>query len=354
MVFLAALVYGVGSKMITIDGSIGEGGGQILRTALSLALVTGREFSIFRIRAGRERPGLQNQHLAAVKAAATVGQAEVEGDVKGSQQLVFRPRAVVPGEHSFDVGSAGSTTLILQTVLPALMTATGRSALVIEGGTHNPLAPPFEFVAKAFLPLLNRMGPTVKVKLDRHGFFPAGGGKIRVTIEPCATLNRLDLAERGNVIKCRCAAILANLPDHIAERELKVLKRKLSITPHRLDTQLVNAHGCGNVLLVELECANVAEVFVGFGEKGVRAEIIADRLAKEVDHYIEAGVPVGGHLADQLLLPMALAGGGSFVTTPLTEHAVTNIEVIKRFLPIEVRTEHTGEYAVRVEVKRAA
>ena len=174
--------------MLTIDGSFGEGGGQILRTALALSLVTGRECRLEKIRAGREKPGLLHQHLAAVNAAAAISRADVEGATLGSRELIFRPNGIAPGEYTFSVGTAGSATLVLQTVFPALLTATGSSGLVLEGGTHNPLAPPFEFVAKSFLPLINRLGPTVRAKLDRHGFYPAGGGKIRVTIEPAATL----------------------------------------------------------------------------------------------------------------------------------------------------------------------
>src|SRR5919109_679677 len=167
--------------MLTLDGSFGEGGGQILRTALGLSLVTGQPFRMFKVRAGRPKPGLQAQHLAAVKAAATIGCAEVEGATLGSQELVFAPKQITPGEYAFAVGTAGSATLVLQTVLPALMSASTPSSLILEGGTHNPLAPPFEFLLKVFLPLVHRMGPAVKVKLDRHGFYPGGAGKMRVT-----------------------------------------------------------------------------------------------------------------------------------------------------------------------------
>jgi RNA 3'-terminal phosphate cyclase (ATP) len=340
--------------MLTVDGLFGEGGGQILRTSLSLSLVTGQAFSIERIRAGRQKPGLHHQHLAAVNAAATISQAEVEGAAVGSQMLVFRPRAVTAGEYSFSISTAGSATLVLQTVLPALMIAPSPSALVLEGGTHNPLAPPFEFIAKSYVPLINLMGPMVKVKLDRHGFYPAGGGKIRVTIEPVARLTRLDLLERGRVCKCRSTAVVAHLPRHIAERELKVLKRELALDSAALQIDEVKSHGPGNVLIVEVESANVTEVFTAFGELGVRAEVVAGRLAKEVRRCLEADVPVGEHLADQLLLPMALAGGGSFVTFPLSPHAETNIHVLKKFLPIEVRTEPVSDNAVRVGITRAA
>ncbi len=339
--------------MITIDGSFGEGGGQILRTALGLSLATGQAFRIEKIRANRSKPGLQRQHLAAVNAARTIGQAEVEGATANSAELCFRPTIVTPGDYSFSVGSAGSVTLVLQTVLPALMIAPGSSALILEGGTHNPLAPPFEFIANTFLPLIHRMGPKVRAKLDRHGFYPAGGGKMRVTIEPAAGLNRLDIAERGAVLRLRAVALVARLPRHVAERELKVLKRDLRLDASDLRIEEVKSPGPGNVVFVEVECANVAEVLAGFGELGVKAEVVAGRLAKEARRYVEAEVPVGEHLADQLLLPMALAGGGSMVTFPLSPHALTNVDVLRQFLPVKVNTKPLTDDAVQVELARA-
>ena len=172
--------------MLTINGSQGEGGGQILRTALAMSLVTGKPFRIVRIRAGRKKPGLLRQHLTAVQAAAQIGQATVEGAAIGSQELTFTPGEIRPGEYRFAVGTAGSATLVLQAVLPALLTAPGLSVLTLEGGTHNPFAPPFDFLHRSYLPLVNRMGPTVEARLERPGFYPAGGGKFVVTVEPAA------------------------------------------------------------------------------------------------------------------------------------------------------------------------
>jgi RNA 3'-terminal phosphate cyclase (ATP) len=336
--------------MLTIDGSFGEGGGQILRTAISLALVTGQEVRIEKIRAGREKPGLQRQHLAAVEAAAALSQANVEGSELGSRKILFRPGSVAPGDYSFTVGSAGSATLVLQTILPALLTVAAPCAVLLEGGTHNPFAPPFEFLAKTYLPQINRLGPRVRSKLDRHGFYPAGGGKMRVTIDPATKLQPFSLLERGRVLDCRGTAIVAHLPRHIAERELKVLKRELGL--HSADTRIeeVKSYGPANAVFVEVETESVTEVFVGFGEQGVRAELVAGRLAKEVRRYLDAEVPVGEHLADQLLLPLALAGGGSFVTLPLSSHSLTNIEVLKHFLPIDVKVEPVSDHAVRVQL----
>src|SRR5437867_7015012 len=213
--------------MITIDGSEGEGGGQILRTALALSLVTGQPFRIERIRARRQKPGLLRQHLTAVEAAKSVGCAEVSGAAINSQVLEFRPGPVTPGNYRFAVGTAGSATLVLQTVLPSLLSASGRSTLTLEGGTHNPLAPPFNFLARSFMPLIHRMGPNVELELRRPGFFPAGGGKFHARIEPVKRLTRFDLLERGAIRQQRARAILSKLPAQVAERELTVVREQL-------------------------------------------------------------------------------------------------------------------------------
>jgi RNA 3'-terminal phosphate cyclase len=215
-----------GLNMIVLDGSQGEGGGQILRSALALSLCTGAPFRIDNIRAGRPRPGLMRQHLTAVQAATQVGNAETTGAAVGSRSLTFRPGKLRAGDYTFSVGTAGSATLVLQTVLPALVTADGPSRLVIEGGTHNPASPPFDFLDRTFLPLLARMGPRVCAKLERPGFYPAGGGRISVSIEP-APLIPLVLERRGEIRACRARAIVANLPRLIAERELACLAKRL-------------------------------------------------------------------------------------------------------------------------------
>jgi RNA 3'-terminal phosphate cyclase (ATP) len=340
--------------MLTLDGSYGEGGGQILRSCLSLSLVTGQSFRLEKIRAGRQKPGLRAQHLVAVQAAAAIGAAETSGAELGSQTLTFAPQRVTAGDYAFAIGTAGSATLVAQTVLPALVTAAGPSAVVLEGGTHNPMAPPFEFLALTFLPLLQRMGPRVRLKLDRHGFYPAGGGKMRLTVEPVPKLTPLDLSERGHQIAIRATAVVANLPALIAERELKVLKRDLDLGPADLRVAEVKSRGPGNVVFVEVECAHLTEVFTAFGEQGVKAEVVAGRLAHEVRNYLDTDAPVGEHLADQLLLPMALAGGGSFVTGALSQHALTNLWVLQQFLPVAARSTPASDKTVRVEITGAA
>ncbi|HVE43376.1 MAG TPA: RNA 3'-terminal phosphate cyclase [Planctomycetota bacterium] len=337
--------------MLHLDGSAGEGGGQILRTALGLSLVTGTPFTIDRIRAGREKPGLLRQHLTAVRAAQEVGKADVSGAAIGSRVLTFRPGAVNPGTYSFSVGTAGSATLVLQTVLPALLQAKGPSTLSLEGGTHNAWAPPFDFLEKAFLPILSRMGAKVSLKLERRGFYPAGGGRFSASIEPCSRLERLDLLERGKIRATRATAMVAQLPSSIAQRELRVLERALSLDRTRAKTvEDRDSTGPGNVAQVELESEHVTELFTGFGEKRVSAEAVAERLAKDVREYLESGAPVGEYLADQLLIPLALAGAGSFATTPLSSHSTTNIDVIETFLARKFTVDRSSETQHRVSV----
>jgi RNA 3'-terminal phosphate cyclase (ATP) len=213
--------------MITIDGSEGEGGGQILRTSLALSLVTGQPFRMERIRAKRQKPGLLRQHLTAVEAAKTVGCAEVAGADMNSQTLEFRPELVTPGNYRFAVGTAGSATLVLQTVLPSLLTASATSTSTLEGGTHNPLAPPFDFLARSFMPLIHRMGPCVELELKTPGFFPAGGGRFNARIEPVKQLSRLVLSERGAIRGRRARVWLSKLSPDVAERELAVVRDEL-------------------------------------------------------------------------------------------------------------------------------
>ena len=328
--------------MITIDGSFGEGGGQILRTSLALSLVTGQAFRIQNIRAGRQKPGLLRQHLTAVEAAAKVGDAAVDGAALGSKELVFKPGKVRPGEYKFAVGTAGSATLVLQTVLPALVIGKTPSRLTLEGGTHNPHAPPFDFLERSFLPLLNRMGPQISAKLERAGFFPAGGGRFTVEITPVGKLTPLALQSRGES-KCRSArAIISNLSPGVANRELKVVSEKLGWLREYLHVEEVESNGPGNALILELAFENITEVFTGFGERGVLAETVAEIVIQEVRDYLASGVPVGEHLADQLLIPMALTGGGSFLTGKLSRHTRTNIDVISKFVPVTFRTEQTN------------
>ncbi len=342
------------SELIHLDGTRGEGGGQILRSALCLSLCTGRPFRIDGIRARRRKPGLLRQHLTAVQAATRIGEAEVEGDAMGSSSLTFRPRAIRAGAYRLAVGTAGSTMLVLQTVLPALLRADGPSTLELSGGTHNPFAPPFGFLLGAFLPQLARMGAQVQAELIRPGFYPAGGGIARVTVEPCGALEPLELLERGEIVARRARALVANLPREIGERENAVVRRKLGWSESETEVvEVEDSVGPGNLLSLELESEHVTEVFTGFGERKRRAEKVAGMAVQEVQRYLGANVPVGEHLADQLLIPMALAGGGRFRSVPASLHTRTNAEVIETFLPVRIDVVNEGRVCT-VEVRGCA
>jgi RNA 3'-terminal phosphate cyclase (ATP) len=341
--------------MITIDGSHGEGGGQIIRTSLALALITGKPFRIYNVRARREKPGLQRQHLAAVRAAGAIGGAEVEGAAVGAAAFTFHPGRVTPGDYAFPIGTAGSTTLVLQTILPPLMIAHAPSTLAFEGGTHNVHAPPYEFIAKTFLPLIERMGARVTVELERYGFYPPGGGRFHARIEPARQLAPLNLLTRGAITARRARALVVKLPPAVGERELGVVAEQLGWGERAGDELRVeasqNAVSPGNVLTLEIESEHLTEVFTGVGERGVRAETVAARAAKEARAYLDAGAPVGEHLADQLLIPCALAGGGSYATGQPSLHTATNIEIIKMFLDIEIEAKPAGGGVWEIQIK---
>ena len=339
--------------MITIDGSFGEGGGQILRTSLGLSLVTGKPFRIVKIRAGRKQPGLLRQHLTAVTAAARVGCAEVTGASIGSTELTFSPQRILSGNYQFAVGTAGSATLVLQTVLPALLVADAPSTLTLEGGTHNPFAPPFDFLARSFLPLINLMGASVAAELERPGFYPAGGGKFQVTITPSGgRLQPLDLIERGDILNRQARAIVANLPIHIARRELSVIASKMSWKEPWLEAETVdNSAGPGNIVMIEIASSHVTEIFTGFGQRGLRAEAVAEQAVKGARQYLKTSAFAGEHLADQLVVPLAIAGGGSFTAVRLSRHMTTNVEIVRSFLDIAVETTMLEDRTWKVEMK---
>jgi RNA 3'-terminal phosphate cyclase (ATP) len=330
--------------VITIDGSQGEGGGQILRTALALSAITGKPFVIDKIRAGRAKPGLMRQHLTAVKAAASICGAAVDGAAVGSTRLRFEPGVLQAGEYAFNIGSAGSTSLVLQTVLLPLAFADGASRVVLQGGTHNNGAPPFEFFARAFLPLVRSIGFNASIELRRFGFYPVGGGEVCAEIQPRSALKPLVIEERGARLSQSAEAIVSNLPFHIAERELARIAERLEWPRQELVARTEKrADGVGNVLLLALAFENVTEVAIAFGRTGVPAETVADEAVEAVQDYLGGRAPVGKHLADQLLLPMALGAGGQFVTGRPSSHTITNIQVIHHFLDARIEAVELDE-----------
>lgn len=343
--------------MITIDGSQGEGGGQIVRSSLALSLVTGKPFTIENVRAKRSRPGLMRQHLTSFQATAEIGQAVVEGDSIGSRKVIFHPHELNPGNYTFNIGTAGSTMLVLQTVLPALMVADGPSKVVLEGGTHNPFAPPFDFLQKAYAPLVGKLGPNIEMNLERPGFYPAGGGRGIVSIEPATQLKSLNLLDRGRLVRRSVRALVSNLPAHIGERECRRVINKCNWGNETGTVEeITNARGPGNALIAEVESQHVTEVFTSFGEKGRPAEAVAEKCVKQIRRYLKSDVPVGEYLADQLILPLAIgagqgSGGGQFRTLSLSQHSTTHLDIVQRFLDIRVEVDEKdrGETIVSIQ-----
>lgn len=337
---------------IVLDGSQGEGGGQILRSALSLSLVTETPIRIENVRARRSRPGLLRQHLVAARAAARICNGELRGDHIGSSTVELIPGPVRAGRFDLDIGSAGSTTLVLQTVLPPLLCAGGPSIVTIRGGTHNPLAPTFESLEHAFLSIMRKMGADISVRLIKPGFYPAGGGEIELHVRPTA-LQPIELTARGALRSVWCRSTVANLPLHIAERELRVVANALELSRDDLEVVALSREtGTGNVLTIGMESDNHCEVVSVVGERRVPAETVADRAVTEARAYLESDAAVGEHLADQLLLPLALAGGGAFTAVGASMHSLTNIKVIERFIPAVFRVSDAGRH-VLFEVSRS-
>lgn len=337
--------------MIEIDGTFGEGGGQVLRTSLALSMFTGQPFRIFNIRGGRRKPGLLRQHLTGVRASCAVSGGSARGAVIRSGEITFRPGTTVPGEHPFAVGTAGSTTLVLQTILLPLVLAKEPSLVSVSGGTHNGSSPSAHYLKDVYLRLLKRMGATVDLTVDRWGFYPAGGGQITAHISPTERLVPIDLTARGAIHDVEAVAVVSQLPRRIAHRELAVIRERLGL--HRKAGKVIAAQdpvGPGNVVWITARCQGVIEQFSRVGENGMPADDVANRLCDEFEAWRDSGAPVGEHLADQLLLLNAICGGGRFRTTSPSQHTVTQVHVIGKFLDLPVRIDRDSEKTWIVEV----
>ena len=350
---------GADGAVVRITGSFGEGGGQILRSSLALSAITGRPLRLEKIRAGREKPGLKRQHLTAVKAAAAVCGARIEGAELGSMALAFDPGAIRGGSFRFDVGSAGSAILVAQTVLPVLLRAPEPSEVAITGGTHVPWAPTWDFFAESYLPQLRTMGARVEAECPMRGFYPAGGGEIRLRVEPFrdADARPFAMEDRGALRRARVSAVVSGIPLAIAESEADILQEKFPELSLQRDVREVESPGPGNAVWVSLEFERVTAVFSAIGEYDLSRKVVAHHVMNAVRKYLKTGAPVGPHLADQLVVPIvALPGEGSFVKGKDTLHETTNWEVVRAFLPdarIE-RTETPGEPKIGLAVHKHA
>lgn len=351
--------------MITIDGSLGEGGGQVLRSSLTLAILTGRPVRVHNIRARRPKPGLQAQHLAAVRAAASISAAEVTGATLGSQELTFAPGPARPGEYRADIGTAGSTSLVLQTVfLPLALVAapgsrdaagdgTGASGLALTGGTHVPWSPCTHYLTLHWLPMLRRLGFDADIELLLGGFYPEGNGQVRASIRPVNRIAALRLPERGALKRISGISAVANLDLSIARRQRARALARLQGRHNLVEIELLDlpARNKGTFLLLLAEFKHGAACYVSLGAIGKRAEQVADEACLWLEKFLAGAGAVDEHLADQLLLPLAFADGESlFRASRATEHLRTNAEVIRAFgaAEIEIEKEQGGVARVRV------
>ncbi|MFG0265445.1 MAG: RNA 3'-terminal phosphate cyclase [Rhodopirellula sp. JB055] len=342
--------------MIEINGNEGEGGGQIVRSSLALAAVTGQPARITNIRGGRKKPGLLRQHLAGLRAIRAVCSGEVEGDRLGSTELTLVPGKLSGGEHHFEVGSAGSAILVAQTILPVLLHADAPSTISIGGGTHAAWAPPFDFFSRCYLPLLAKMNAEVEVDIESHGFYPSGGGRIAMKVQPTTGMEGITLADRVGRLQPKVTALVSKIPELVGQRECDVIARKTGWDKKAFQVvDVQQAGGPGNVVMIELAFDNVCELIIGFGKVGVKAEQVARATLRDARTHLFSEVPVGVYLADQLLLPMGLAAHSGhrseFRTRPLSLHSRTHIDVLKRFLDVNVQTVSAEDGSVHVTVE---
>jgi RNA 3'-terminal phosphate cyclase (ATP) len=321
------------AEFVEIDGSFGEGGGQILRTTLSLSCITGKPVRIFNIRRNRPKPGLMPQHLVSVKALARISGAEARGTERGSTEISFKPGPVTAGEHLFEIGTAGSVALLLQSLLPPLLFAKAPSRLVLTGGTHVPFSPPFDYLRDVFSPWLARIGVQVSCEIERYGFYPRGGGKIAARISPAAAIRGVELREKGAVRSVVGRSCVANLPLSIADRQRKAAIDPLAAHSPAIDTLAVPSPGKGTFLFIQVDTEAGPAGFSSLGAIGKRAEDVGREAALEALAYIGSRGALDPRLADQIVLFLALAKGSStFTTSQVTNHLVTHLHVVRRML----------------------
>jgi RNA 3'-terminal phosphate cyclase (ATP) len=341
--------------MIEIDGAFGEGGGQLIRTALSLSALLGTPFRITNIRQNRPKPGLRAQHLAAVRAVKEISGAHVDGDRIGSRDLLFEPGRVVGGDYRFDVGTAGSTPLVLQSLIPPLAYARKESHITLVGGTHVPISPPFHFLDVVFLPVLREMGANIHGSIRVYGFYPRGGGEIEARIGPVENeiLKPFDCPADKAVWGVTGISAVANLPLSIAERQQEaalLLLRKLTM---RVEIETISVHspGAGTFIFLKTEGGPCRAGFSSIGVRGKRAEQVGTEAAVTLLDYYHRDGCIDPHLADQLVIYQALAGGeSSFTTTAITQHLLTNLALVKQFLHMEYRIEGTEGASGKVKI----
>jgi RNA 3'-terminal phosphate cyclase (ATP) len=326
-------------ETVFIDGSTGEGGGQILRTSLALSCITGRSLHIENIRAARRNAGLAKQHLSCVHATCQICNGKCQGAVQHSKVLDFHPGPVKSGDFYFDIGSAGSASLVIQTVLPALFLVDIPSTVTVTGGTHNPLAPPFDFLSETFLPAVEAAGFHGSCKLIKHGFFPAGGGKITFNIQPRQKNihKTINFCEPTNKPQISARIYTAKLPENIAQKQHKLLLQSKLDFKNIEHIEVTDSDGPGNCVMIRL-CSSPplarTTVFTAFGMRGKPSQLVVSEVVNLTKDFLTSGAAVDRFLADQLLIYMAISKAGCCTTNELTAHLTTNMEIIKKFLDV--------------------
>ncbi len=331
------------NEIKTIDGSIGEGGGQILRSTLSLSMCTGTPVRLINIRAGRRKSGLLRQHLMCVRASQAICDAVVHGDEIGSGSIEFYPGKIKSGNYAFSIGSAGSTCLVFQTILPALIKAEATSTVTLSGGTHNGLAPSFDFIEQCFAPAVATIGIDIDAQLTAYGFAPMGGGSWVATIQPAKEIKPFKSIKADDAYEQQAVVTLSGIARSVAEREIKYAKRKLGWSDADMEIKQVDSVGPGNLVSLRLVGGHMREFVEEVGSRGVKAERVVGRAVKALKRFMDSGATVGEHLCDQLLLPLALGAGGRFTTVKPSLHTETNIVVIKEFVDCSIELSQIGD-----------
>lgn len=340
--------------MVELDGSLGEGGGQILRSALALSLVTGKPLTIRNIRARRRKPGLMPQHVKAVEAAASVGTARVEGAHLHSQFLTFQPAKICSGEFFFDVGTAGSVPLVLQTIFLPLSFASTPSSITLIGGTHIPWSPCFHYLDLHWLSYMRQIGFDAQLKLELAGFYPKGKGRIRADVRPVKKLSPLVITERGILKTIRGISAVANLEQSVAERQRQQALKRLGSLCDDIEIDVVHMPSLfrNTMLLLVAKFEKSQACFYGLGAIGKRAERVADEAVDQLRKFLATDGAIDHYLADQLILPLSFVPEVSELRPDrVTQHLITNAEVIKMFLPVKVEISGTTELCGTVEIQ---
>jgi len=332
-------------ETVLIDGSTSEGGGQILRTSLALSCITGKSLHIENIRAARRNPGLAKQHLSCVQAACQICDGQCHGAALGSGVLDFQPGLVQGDDFCFDIGSAGSASLVIQTILPALFLANKPSKVTVTGGTHNPLAPPYDFLCETFLPAIATAGFRGNCELIKHGFFPAGGGKITFDIQSQQknTHQTINLCEPGKEPQIHARIYTAQLAAHIAQRQRRLLRQSKLDIQNVEHIEVTDSDGPGNCVMIRVCNGSRTTVFTAFGMRGKPSQNVISEVVNLAKDFLASGAAVDRFLADQLLIYMAMSKAGHCTTNELSSHLLTNMEIIKKFLDVDFCVEQCAQ-----------